>query len=155
MNEQELQELVEKTSLKYFNKAFKHQAFFNSRLKTTGGRYHLKNHHLDFNPKIYQLFGKEIFIGIIKHELCHYHLHIENKGYRHRDKDFKNLLQEVKGLRYTPSIEEKKGYGVRWKYECNQCETPLFRKYRFNIKKYVCSNCLNHFELIGKEKISI
>lgn len=42
MNEQELQKLVESISLKYFNKAFKHQAIFNTRLKTTGGRYHLK-----------------------------------------------------------------------------------------------------------------
>lgn len=155
MNEKELQQLVEKVSLKYFKKEFKHQANFNKRLKTTGGRYHLNTHNLDFNPKILELFGKKIFIGIIKHELCHYHLHLEHKGYRHADKDFKELLQEVKGLRYTPSIEEKKGYAIRWKYKCTQCKMTFFRKRRFNIKKYVCSNCLNHFELMGREKISI
>ena len=39
----------------------------------------------------------EELIGIIKHELCHYHLHLEGKGYQHRDKDFKELLKKVGG----------------------------------------------------------
>lgn len=48
----ELQELVEKISLEFFDKPFQHKAVFNARLKTTGGRYHLNDHHLDFNPKM-------------------------------------------------------------------------------------------------------
>lgn len=153
MNEQELQELVEKTSLKYFNKAFKHQAFFNSRLKTTGGRYHLKNHHLDFNPKIYQLFGKEIFIGIIKHELCHYHLHIEGRGYRHGDRDFKELMDQVGALRFTPSLEVEEEYLLRWEYECSGCQNKFYRKRRFNLKKFVCHSCKNKFILNGRKRL--
>ena len=34
-------------------------------------------------------------ISIIKHELCHYHLHQEGKGYKHRDQDFKDLLKKL------------------------------------------------------------
>ena len=113
MTDKELTALVKKISLKYFGRAFKHQAVFNARLRTTGGRYHLKSHQLDFNPKIIEHFPEEVLIGIIKHELCHYHLHLEKKGYRHGDPDFKELLKEVGGLRYTPSIEGKEGKIMR------------------------------------------
>ncbi|MEL5940976.1 SprT family protein, partial [Tetragenococcus halophilus] len=46
MTEDELQLLVEKISIQFFNKPFLHQAFFNQRLQTTGGRYHASDHHL-------------------------------------------------------------------------------------------------------------
>ncbi|MDT4035241.1 SprT family protein, partial [Staphylococcus hominis] len=39
MNNKMLQKLVETTSLDHFNQPFKHKAYFNSRLRTTGGRY--------------------------------------------------------------------------------------------------------------------
>ena len=47
----------------------------------------------EINPLVVEVYGMEELIGVIKHELCHYHLHIEGKGYRHRDADFKNLLK--------------------------------------------------------------
>ena len=46
MTDQALQTLVEKISIVFFQKPFLHQATFNRRLKTTGGRYHLASHHL-------------------------------------------------------------------------------------------------------------
>lgn len=92
MTQQELQRLVEELSLSVFNKPFTHRAVFNSRLKTTGGRYHLSDHHLDFNPVMLTEHGMEVFIGIIKHELCHYHLHLAGLGHRHQDPAFKAFL---------------------------------------------------------------
>lgn len=89
MNNQELQSLVCDISLKYFKIPFKHNAYFNSRLRTTGGRYLLKSHDIEINPKQYEHYGKEAIIDIVKHELCHYHLHILGKGYKHKDRDFK------------------------------------------------------------------
>lgn len=153
MEDEQLQELVENISIQYFGKSFQHQAIFNSRLKTTGGRYHLISHHLDFNRKILEEFGLDIFIGIIKHELCHYHLHLENKGFRHKDADFKSLLKKVNGLRFTPSIEMKQTYLERWKYVCSKCQVVVYRKNRFNINKYVCKNCKSIFIFKGKEVI--
>lgn len=155
MTPESLQNLVEDLSLRYFNKPFKHKAVFNNRLRTTGGRYHLGTHNLDFNPKIFEIFGIDIFIGIIKHELCHYHLHLENKGYKHRDEDFKKLLTGVGGLRYTPSIEAQQGYAMKWIYQCRKCHLIIHRERRFNIKKFVCKNCKSHFELLRKEKIKL
>lgn len=142
-----MQLLVEQISVEYFNKPFLHEATFNSRLRTTGGRYHLKTHNLDFNPKVLEAYGLEVFKGIIKHELCHYHLHLEEKGYQHRDRDFKRLLKKVGGLRYTPSLEIKQGKSRRWEYKCKGCRMIIYRKRRFNEKRHICSNCQNAFEL--------
>lgn len=137
MNDGELQSLVEKTSLMYFGKPFCHQASFNKRLKTTGGRYHLDSHQLDFNPKILVVYDERVLIGIIKHELCHYHLHLENKGYQHKDKEFKELLKHVSGLRFTPPLFEKKQSKL-YMIECCQCHKQFQRKKRLNLERYRC-----------------
>ena len=76
MTNQELQALVEKISHDSFRQPFRHNARFNRRLKTTGGRYHLKSHDLDFNPILFEKYGEVELIKVIKHELCHYHLHL-------------------------------------------------------------------------------
>lgn len=153
MTDKELEELVKSVSLKYFGKPFKHTAHFNYRLRTTGGRYHLNSHHLDFNPKIVEFFSLNILIDIIKHELCHYHLHLEGKGYRHGDTDFKQLLDKVGGLRYTPSIEREKGNLLRWIYQCQVCDKMYYRKRRFNVERFACSHCLGKLALQGREEI--
>lgn len=95
MTQEELQQLVEKISIESFHLPFRHRAVFNARLRSTGGRYHLSDHHLDFNLKMFKEVDEKTKIGIIKHELCHYHLHLRNKGYRHQDADFKNLLKKL------------------------------------------------------------
>lgn len=155
MEQQELQTLVEEISMTNFDRPFDHQAIFNSRLRTTGGRYHVKTHNLDFNPKIMDEFDMEVFTGIVKHELCHYHLHLQNKGYQHQDEDFQELLAEVGGLRYTPSIEVKQGSALRWVYQCEKCQLKIYRKKRFNTDRYICSNCRGKFKLQGREELSL
>ncbi len=73
---------------------------FNSRLRTTGGRYLLNTHNIELNYRYYEMYGKEELVGIVKHELCHYHLHIAGRGYKHRDKDFRELLKAVDAPRF-------------------------------------------------------
>ena len=137
MTNEELQQLVEEISIKYFAKPFRHKATFNSRLKTTGGRYHLSTHQLDFNPKIMAVYQQDVLIDIIKHELCHYHLHIENKGYQHKDRDFKELLRQVGGLRFTPPLSEptsRKNYQIK----CTDCGKLYNRKKKQKLENYRC-----------------
>ncbi len=50
----------------------------------------------------------DYLVGIIKHELTHYHLHLLGLGYRHRDRNFKILLKKVGGSRYAPDIGLRK-----------------------------------------------
>lgn len=155
MKENELQELVETISLDFFHVPFKHKAEFNRRLRTTGGRYHLRSHHLDFNPLVLEKLGKDVLIGVIKHELCHYHLHIQGKGHQHRDKDFKDLLKEVDGIRYVPSLRGQDETVRMWQYRCSGCGTIAQRQRRFNTSKYVCSKCRSRFTLLGREELRL
>ena len=141
MNQIELQVLVEKTSLDCFGLPFQHQATFNNRLRTTGGRYHLKSHHLDFNLKVLETFGADEFLGVIKHELCHYHLHLSGKGFQHRDKEFKQLLTEVGGSRFVKSLGNPKPVKKRVVYQCQSCAQFIYRQRKVNTQKYVCGQC--------------
>ena len=141
MNQIELQVLVEKISRDYFGLPFQHQATFNNRLRTTGGRYHLKSHHLDFNLKVLETFGADEFLGVIKHELCHYHLHLSGKGFQHKDKEFKQLLTEVGGSRFVKSLSNPKPVKKRVVYQCQSCAQFIYRQRKVNTQKYVCGQC--------------
>ncbi|TMW70207.1 SprT family protein [Alteribacter natronophilus] len=142
MEEKELQQLVEGISRSSFKKDFRHRALFNPRLRTTGGRYMLGSHNIEMNPAQLELFGKEEFIKIIKHELCHYHLHLEGKGYRHQDRDFKKLLEEVGGSRYCKMIPgARRQSGKRHIYVCAGCRAEYVRKRQINVKRFVCGRC--------------
>ena len=142
MTERELQKLVETISEKFFGLAFRHQAVFNTRLKTTGGRYLLRSHNLEFNKKHYDQFGRDELVGIIKHELCHYHLHLQKKGYKHQDQDFKRLLKEVGGSRYCQVVPgQRRIEAFKYYYECRECKTKYRRKRKMDTSRYVCGKC--------------
>jgi SprT-like protein len=144
MKDSELQELVKKISADCFGKTFRHQAYFNSKLRSTGGRYLLGTHNIEINKKYLEQLGEEELVGIIKHELCHYHLHLEGKGYQHRDNDFKLLLTKVSAPRYCnrlPAAPKKRVYKKILLYECTQCHIQYKRKRSINTIKYVCGKC--------------
>ncbi|RNF38581.1 SprT family protein [Planococcus salinus] len=143
MTEKELTELIKEISLRVFHKPFWHQGIFNSRLRTTGGRYMLQSHNIEINPRSYEKFGFNELEGIIKHELCHYHLHIEGKGYRHRDADFRKLLKETKSPRFcsTLDIQKKRQSSKRYVYQCLSCNLDYIRKIRMNTERYRCGRC--------------
>lgn len=137
MTDQELQRLVEVTSLQAFGRPFKHRARFNARLRTTGGRFHLQDQHLDFNSRLFAAITPEERLGIIKHELCHYHLYRAHRGYRHRDADFKQLLQAVGGSRFAPSLP----HAAKYHYVCTQCGQAYARQRRIDLRRYRCGKC--------------
>ncbi|MGC6768647.1 SprT family protein [Enterococcus sp. LJL128] len=143
----ELQQLVSQVSQEFFQKPFLHKAYFNSRLKTTGGRYHLSTHDIDFNPKVLEKYGLAELIGVIKHELCHYHLHIEGRGYQHKDPEFKKLLAVTGGSRYVQSLVDEQQFQV---YRCTSCGGVIKRKRKINTQRYVCGNCRGTLKWIGK-----
>lgn len=143
MTDQQLQQLVRSISETHFGKPFVHQAYFNKRLKTTGGRYLLQSHNIEINPKAFELYGIVEIEGIIRHELCHYHLHIEGKGYHHRDADFRQLLKMVNAPRFCSNLQQtskKKGI-QKYAYACMKCGQIYRRKIRMNTVKYRCRQC--------------
>lgn len=150
VDEQEMQRLVEEVSLQYFGMPFLHRAMFNSRLRTTGGRYLLKSHNIELNYRYYEMYGKEELVGIIKHELCHYHLHITGRGYKHRDRDFRKLLKEVDAPRFCKRIINEEKEKKVYTYECMGCLLQYVRRRQINTKRYVCGKCKGKLNLIKK-----
>jgi Uncharacterized protein conserved in bacteria len=149
MTDEELQVLVEKISMDSFHLPFFHKAVFNGRLRTTGGRYLLRSHNLEFNSQQLQYFGAAAFVKIIKHELCHYHLHLAGLGYRHRDADFKKLLRQVGGTRFCGLIPGTENQIMScYIYQCLKCGHSFERKRRMNTRRYVCAACGGRLRLV-------
>ena len=150
MNDEQLQLWVERVSLASFGLPFRHKATFNKRLKATGGRYFTQSHHIEISPHQLEAFGKEETEKIIKHELCHYHLHLLKRGYRHRDADFKELLAQVGGSRYCralPEREERKRFPYRYQLKCTSCGMEYLRKRRVDPARYACGKCRGKLQL--------
>ncbi|WP_048781624.1 SprT family protein [Streptococcus sp. 263_SSPC] len=136
MNEHELQNLTEEISRTSFHREFTHKITYNKRLRSSGGRYLLKTGNIEINPLVEQNLGLEALIGVIKHELCHYHLHQTGGGYRHRDADFKRLLHQVGGSRFVERMKEP-----NFIYECTACHHRYPRMRKMNTNRYVCGKC--------------
>lgn len=154
MTDQELTKLIKEVSQKYFGKPFVHQAFFNKRLRTTGGRFHLRDRHIDINPLMYQVYGREVLIGVIKHELCHYHLYNENLPSQHKDKEFKLLLKKVGGLRFAPDVRKANRHKKLHVYECSKCHLIYRRVRKLDTKRYVCGKCHGKLKFIKDIEIT-
>ncbi len=140
LNDEELKQLVNQLSITYFHKPFVDEVMFNHRLRTTGGRYVPAKRRIELNPKYAIEMDEQEFHGIIKHELCHYHLHIEGKGYKHGDRDFKELLKKTGSPRYCkPLPSEVDSY--KHFYKCSNCGMEYKRKRKVNTEKFVCGKC--------------
>ncbi|WP_099156463.1 SprT family protein [Virgibacillus ndiopensis] len=139
LNDTELFNLVNHLSIEYFDKPFIHDVKFNTRLRTTGGRYVPAKKRIELNPKYIKEMEEE-FIGIIKHELCHYHLHIEGKGFKHSDVEFKTLLKATGSPRHCkPLPSSKREY--KHLYKCKECGHIYRRMRRIDVRKYRCGKC--------------
>ena len=136
MNEHELQQLTQEISRTSFHREFTHKITYNKRLRSSGGRYLLKTGNIEINPLVEQELGVEALVGVIKHELCHYHLHQTGGGYRHRDADFKRLLHQVGGSRFVERMKEP-----AFLYECVECHHRYPRMRKMNTNRYVCGKC--------------
>lgn len=155
MTDEQLSELVSKISKEIFGKEFRHKACFNKRLRSTGGRYMLRTHIIEINPLVLEKHGMKELIGVIKHELCHYHLHIEAKGYKHRDADFRQLLKQTDSPRFCSTLVEPKRQ-PRTKvyiYKCSKCGLLYRRKIRVNTHKFKCGKCFGDLVLSSSKKI--
>ena len=140
INENTLYKLVNQLSLDFFGKPFMHVVKFNHRLRSTGGRYLPLQKVIELNPKYVVEMDEREFIGIIKHELCHYHLHIEGKPFGHGDQTFKKLLKETDSPRHCqplPSTMKK----YKYKYRCRDCNITYKRMRKVNLEKYRCGRC--------------
>lgn len=151
VNDKELYHFVNDVSLNWFNKPFFHKVKFNHRLRTTGGRYIPAKKMIELNPKYLEEAGEQAFIGIIKHELCHYHLHIEGKGYKHSDRDFKELMSATNSPRFCQPLPSQREY--KYIYACKTCHQTFKRQRKMSTNKYRCGKCKGRIALVMEKGI--
>lgn len=151
MDDRQLQRWVEEISLQSFGRPFLHQARFNRRLRSTGGRYFTRTHDIEISWHQYEQYGMQDVEKIIKHELCHYHLHLTKRGYQHRDEDFKRLLQHVGGTRYCRALPDalRRKEPYRYKLVCKHCGMEYMRKRKADPRKYACGQCHGRLKLVA------
>lgn len=147
MTNKELQQLTETISLAFLS-ALLHTQPASITAFARRGRYLLKSHDIELNPKQYERYGKEELIGIIKHELCHYHLHLEGKGYKHGDKDFQEWLAKTGAPRYCKTAQDEQTVLV---YTCTSCSRTYHRRRKINTQKYVCGTCHGKLKFLSKK----
>ncbi|MYL36105.1 SprT family protein [Pontibacillus yanchengensis] len=140
MEAYKLRQWVNQVSEEWFDKPFLDEVVMNNRLRTTGGRYLPRVRRIELNPKYLTELGEKEFEGIIKHELCHYHLHIEGKGYQHRDPSFRALLKKTDSPRFCTPLPSKEMRDIH-EYRCERCEVVFKRQRRVNTQKYRCGKC--------------
>lgn len=110
----------------------------------------LASHNVELNPRVWEQLGEEEMVKVIKHELCHYHLHLQKKGYRHRDAEFKALLARTGGSRYVPSLLRQEEKMRLLSYLCQGCGKEYLRHRKMNTRRYVCGSC--HGKLVLERK---
>nr|NNM91605.1 SprT family protein [Bacilli bacterium] len=140
-SDEDLLTLVKTLSLAKFGLPFRHETRYNHRLRTTGGRYLLLSHDLEFNPLSVELHGNDELVGTILHELCHYHLHLSGKGYRHKDRDFQALLAQVGGARYAKPTGFRTKVSTCRYYRCLTCGQEYIRRRSINVNRWRCGRC--------------
>lgn len=150
--DEELTRLIQKLSIKHFQKPFVDQGRYNSRLRTTGGRYIPRKRLIEVNPKyVTEKLYNEV-IGIIKHELCHYHLHIEGKPFGHGDATFKELLRKTSSPRFCKPLPSSIKTEVIHTYTCTTCSTMYYRKRRVNVKRVRCGKCSSKITYVSSSR---
>lgn len=125
----------------YFGKPFDHDARYNNRLRTTGGRYLPGKQMIEVNPKYVHEMPYNEVIGIIKHELCHYHLHMDGKPFGHGDRAFKQLLKKTNSPRFCKPLPSTIKNQVVHTYICKSCRTIYRRKRKVNVDRVRCGKC--------------
>ena len=136
-----LQRWVEEISERDFGKPFRHTARFNHRLRTTGGGIFPGITASRSIPLIWKRGRRRCWASSAT-ELCHYHLHLEGKDYRHRSPEFRRLLAQVGGLRYAPPLPGmSKSLPVRYALICLRCGHIHLRKRKMDPRRYRCGAC--------------
>lgn len=150
MTNEELQGLVARQSRNFFDKPFQHRAYFNARLRTTGGRYLIKSHDIEINPLMLSEFDETTLIGVIKHELVHYHNHLSGRPYQHKDAAFKLELLRVGGSRFAPQTSQTRRRATHYLvYKCTNGH-QLLRQRRLDVNRYVCGECGSRLLFVGE-----
>ena len=129
----DLMRITQGLSQSLFGRTFKGEVCWNSRLRTSAGRYSRRHSRIDINPKYIEHYGEDSLTDTLKHELIHYHFPSAGHG-----PTFAREAQRIQCSRFCRPLPGRK---VRYLYQCQGCGLKFPRQRRIDVKKYRCGIC--------------
>lgn len=147
-----LQALANKLSLHFWNEPLKVPVAWNGRITRSMGRfvYRMKGKNrepvkIEMSKYAAQFVDREIFIAVLLHEMCHYHLFMQGKPFLDHQPDFEQELERVGAISTNTVKLPSKAY----KLHCKQCKQVLGHMKRINPDRYRSPCC--HSEILKEE----
>lgn len=147
MDTQDLYQLANSLSLQFWQKPLTIKVVWNTRLRSSAGRYIYSKagpQRIEVSYQEYIDYGLAEVVNILKHELCHFHLHQQNKAFQDGSVVFKQECQRV-GAQLTAKPRAVKYVQIF----CSSCGQLL--GYRQRIRKNLISSCCGSSLMRGKE----
>lgn len=152
-NPERLQALANKLSLHFWNESISVPVVWNGRLTRSMGRfvYRVQGKHrepvkIEMSKYAAQFINREIFIAVLLHEMCHYHLFVQGKSFLDHHPVFEQELRRVGAISTNTVRLPSKIY----KLVCKKCQRELGHMKRFNPDRYISPCCKSE---IHKEEV--
>lgn len=144
MDPQKLKRLANKLSLHFWGKPCQIPVAWNGRLRRTMGRFLFTEQSgkrtplkIELSKYAAQWIDRDIFVAVLLHELCHYHLFIQGQPYQDHHPVFEQELKRVGAISTQRVQLPQKAY----KLYCQGCERYLGIRRRLNTSRYRSQCC--------------
>ncbi|HJV47393.1 MAG TPA: SprT-like domain-containing protein [Bacillota bacterium] len=139
-----LQDLGNKLSIHFWGEALSIPLLWNGRLTRCMGRFVYRGQGKKREPIKIEMskyaagfIDREIFIAVLLHEMCHYHLYIRDMPFQDHHPVFEKELLRVGAITTNTVHLPEKVYQLT----CQKCKRKLGMLRRFNPQKYRSSCC--------------
>ncbi len=153
MNEEKLKRLADKLSRHFWDRPCRIPVIWNGRLKRSMGRFlfqaegeQRKPLRIELSKHAAAFINREIFVAVLLHELCHYHLFIAGKPFADHHPLFEKELRRVGAISTNQVQIPQKGYELF----CQKCQRTLGLRKRINTQRYRSACC--RAPILKKEK---
>ncbi len=132
-DEMDVEPLLQRLSLELFARPFLGRVRFNSRLRTSAGRFLASSQIIEVNPAYVRANGEASLIDTLKHELIHYHYPQGGHGPLFRG--------EAKRIGCNRFCSPLPGRSPALRYACIDCGQEYLRRRRVNVRLMRCGKC--------------
>ncbi|GAA0357958.1 SprT-like domain-containing protein [Bacillus horti] len=144
VDSEKLEDLSQKLSLHFWGKRCDIPVLWNGRLTKSMGRFMFSSRgrtrtalRIELSKHAVRFIPPEIFIAVLLHELCHYHLFIQGQPFEDGHPVFEEELRRVGAISTNVVQLPQKGFELY----CSKCHERLGSRKRMNTKHYLSACC--------------
>jgi SprT-like protein len=141
---EKLQALANKLSQHFWRQDCAIPVVWNGRLTKAMGRFLFSPQskkplplRIEMSKHAAQFINREIFIAVLLHELCHYHLFIQGQPFDDHHPLFEKELRRVGAISTNTVQIPQKGFQLM----CSKCKKKIGTRKRFNTARYLSGCC--------------